>query len=260
MINSFEVDILGSGSKGNSTLIKAGNTAILIDAGLTCKRIVEGIRACDLEPEDLSGILITHEHSDHIAGLAVLSRTIPHVPIFANEKTWGQMALRKSLTNDQRKVLPRGCVLGNIRVESFKVPHDAADTVGYKLFYKNDKCTYLTDCGYITKECELAAEGSNTMILEANHDEMLLRNGSYPKFLQDRIAGVGGHLSNTTAGNFLRDLDNRPVEVFLAHLSEKNNTEPMAFTTVRNILTNAHEEKNIKIYIANQHKLVSNKK
>lgn len=259
MINSFEIDVLASGSKGNSTLIKAGNTALLIDAGISCRRIMAGIRACGLEPEDLSGILLTHEHTDHVAGLAVLSKAIPQVPIFANEKTWGQLALRRALTNEQRRVLPRGCVLGNIRVESFKVPHDAADTVGYKLFYKTDKCTYLTDCGYITKECEQAVEGAGTLILEANHDETLLRNGPYPKMLQDRIAGKWGHLSNRTAGTFLTELAARPTEVILAHLSEQNNTEAIAFNTVQEILANANEDKNIKIYVANQRNLVSNR-
>ena len=259
MINSFEVDVLASGSKGNATLIKAGNTAILIDAGISCKRIVLGLADCGLEPQDLSGILITHEHTDHVSGLAVLSKKIPDVPIFANEKTWGQLAIRKLLTNTQRRVFPRGCVLGNIRVESFKVPHDAVDTVGYKLFYKNDKCTYLTDCGYITKECEQAVEGSRTLILEANHDETLLRNGPYPKYLQDRIAGQGGHLSNTTAGKFLAKLDSRPEEVFLAHLSQQNNTRAIALKTVQEILTNAKENQNIKIYVASQQQLVSNR-
>ena len=259
MTNSFEVDVLASGSKGNSTLIRAGNTAILIDAGISCRRIVTGLAACGLEPQDLNGILITHEHTDHVAGLEVLSKKIPNVPIFANEKTWGRIAIRRNLTNQQRRVFPRGCVLGNIRVESFKVPHDAVDTVGYKLFYKNDKCTYLTDCGYITNECEQAVEGSRTLILEANHDETLLRNGPYPKMLQDRIAGRWGHLSNTTAGNFLVELLSKPEEVFLAHLSEQNNTEAIAFNTVHAILANANEDKNIKIYVANQRQLVSNK-
>ncbi len=259
MTNNFEVDVLASGSKGNSTLIRAGNTAILIDAGISCRRIIAGIRACGLEPEDLSGILVTHEHTDHVGGLEVFCKKIPGVPIFANEKTWGRLAIRRALTNDQRRVLPRGCVLGNIRVESFKVPHDAADTVGYKLFYKDDKCTYLTDCGYITGECEQAVEGSSTLILEANHDETLLRNGPYPRALQERIAGRWGHLSNTTAGNFLTSLRARPEEVILAHLSEQNNTAAIAFNTVHSILANANEDKNIKIYVANQRQLVSNK-
>ena len=259
MTNNFEVDVLASGSKGNSTLIRAGNTAILIDAGISCRRIMKGLQSCGLEPQDLSGILITHEHTDHVMGLAVLCKNIPHVPIFANEKTWGRLAVRRSLSNEQRRVFPRGCVLGNIRVESLKVPHDAADTVGYKLFYKNDKCTYLTDCGYITKECEQAVEGSNTLILEANHDETLLRNGPYPKSLQDRIAGHWGHLSNATAGKFLTELANRPEEVILAHLSEQNNTEAIAFNTVHEILANANEAKNIRIYVAHQRQLVSNR-
>lgn len=259
MTNNFEVDIIASGSKGNTTLIKAGDTAVLIDAGISCKRIAEGIRNCGLEPEDLSGILITHEHSDHIAGLRVFGKKFPSVPIFANEKTWMQIAIRKDLNPNQVRVFPRGCVLGNLRIESFKTSHDAVDPVGYKLYYKDDKCTYLTDCGYISREVKAAVEGSQTLILEANHDEDMLIHGPYPKMLQDRILGNYGHLSNTTAGKFLTGLKTLPEEVLLAHLSEQNNTHRIALSTVENILEEQNKRDAISLYVARQNTLVTNK-
>ena len=259
MTNNFEVDILASGSKGNSTLIKAGNTAVLIDAGISTKRIVEGLHNCGVEPEDLSGILITHEHRDHVAGLDVWGKRYPTVPIFANERTWCQLPCRRNFTSEQVRVFPRGCVLGNIRIESFKISHDAVDPVGYKLYYKDDKCTYLTDCGYVTKECKEAAEGSQTLILEANHDEDMLRHGSYPIMIQERILGEYGHLSNTTAGNLLVSLKHKPDEVMLAHLSEQNNTVEVAYNTVHNILEQQKETIKLALYVARQNMLVTNK-
>lgn len=257
MTNNFEVDIIASGSKGNATLIKAGNTAVLIDAGVSCKRIVEGVRSCGLEPEDLSGVLLTHEHRDHIAGLSVFGRKYAQVPIFANERTWMTIPCRREFANEQVRVLPRGCVLGNLRIESFKIPHDAADPVGYKLYFRDDKCTYLTDCGYVTKECKEAVESSSTVVLEANHDEDMLRHGPYPRVLQERILGEYGHLSNGTAGNFLVGLKEPPQEVLLAHLSEQNNTAEVALTTVRNILEQQGVE--LSLFVARQNRLVTNK-
>ncbi len=259
MNTAFEVNIIASGSRGNATLLKVGNTAVLIDAGVSCKRLTEGIRSCGLEPEDLNGVLLTHEHSDHVGGLSVFGRRYAQVPIYANEKTWMALPCRREFLPTQIRVLPRGCTLGNLRVESFKIPHDAADPVGYKLYYGDDKCTYLTDCGYITKTCEEAVEGSSTLILEANHDENMLKHGPYPLALQKRILGNYGHLSNFTAGKFLRSLKQMPQEVFLAHLSQENNTASLAAATVEDVLTEENKFSLLQLYIARQNVLVSNK-
>lgn len=258
MTNNFEVDIIASGSKGNATLIKAGDTALLIDAGTSCKKITEGLRSCGLEPEDLSAVLLTHEHTDHVAGLDVFGRKYSKVPIFANEKTWYNISCRKNFEREQVRVLPRGCILGNLRVEAFKIPHDAIDPVGYNIYYRDDKCTYLTDCGYITKTCQEAVEGSDTLILEANHDVDMLRHGPYPRILQERILGKNGHLSNQTAGEFLAGLKRPPSEVLLAHLSEKNNTAAVALQTVENILEQQGLQE-IAVFVAKQNTLVTNK-
>lgn len=255
---NFEVDILASGSKGNSTLVRAGHTAILIDAGISCRRIVQGLKACGLTPEELSGVFLTHEHKDHVAGLDVFARQHPAVPIFANEKTWSRLPVRRQLLRSQVKVIPRGCTLGDLRIAPFKIPHDAVDPVGYQIFFGDEKCTYLTDCGTITKTAEQAADGAAVLILEANHDEDMLRHGPYPYILQQRIAGKLGHLSNAAAGKFLTALDMPPLDVFLAHLSEKNNTPEAARSAVEAALAGGQRTGNITLRVAKQHGMVSN--
>ncbi|WP_432642879.1 MBL fold metallo-hydrolase [Acidaminococcus sp.] len=257
-LTNFAVAVLASGSRGNSTLIQCGQTSILIDAGISCRRIVQGLRACGLEPGELSGIFLTHEHKDHVAGLEVFAKHYSQVPIFANERTWVQLPVRRLLPRSQVRVIPRSCILGSLQIKSFRIPHDAADPVGYEIFSEKRKCTYLTDCGTITKTVEQAAKGADVMILEANHDETMLRNGPYPIALQRRILGENGHLSNRTAGQFLASLENPPREVFLAHLSEKNNTPERACQTVEDALEGASVTRKIKLYVARQQTLVSN--
>lgn len=257
-LTNFAVAVLASGSRGNSTLIQCGQTAILIDAGISCRRIVQGLRACGLEPEALSGIFLTHEHKDHVAGLDVFARHYSQIPIFANERTWAQLPVRRRLPRTQVRVIPRSCTLGSLQIKSFRIPHDAADPVGYEIFSGDEKCTYLTDCGTITKTVEQAAEGADVMVLEANHDETMLRNGPYPIALQRRIMGEDGHLSNKTAGQFLASLKAPPREVFLVHLSEKNNTPDRAYQTVKDALEGASRIRKIQLYVASQQTLVSN--
>ncbi|MCH3950177.1 MAG: MBL fold metallo-hydrolase [Acidaminococcus sp.] len=258
MHTHFEIDLLASGSKGNSALIRAGGTAILIDAGISCRRIVQGLQACGLTPEDLYGIFLTHEHRDHIAGLEVFCKHHTEIPVFANERTWEAMPLRRQLERSQMRVIPRSCTLGSLRIASFKIPHDAADPVGYQIFYGDEKCTYLTDCGVLTDTCERAVDGAEALILEANHDEEMLKAGPYPADLKRRILGREGHLSNLAAGKLLASIGKPPREVFLAHLSEVNNNPETAFHTVHDQLETAGLERQVTLYVGNQHHMVSN--
>jgi len=257
MQNKFQVNVIASGSKGNSSIIVAGNTAILIDAGISCKRIMAGIKACGLEPGDLSGILLTHEHIDHVAGLPVLSRKT-NLPIYANEKTWTAMPKRNEIARECIRVLPRDFILGNIKIESFKISHDAADPVGYCLFCGEDKCTYLTDCGFLTDSCIEAVKNAGTLILEANHDVEMLKHGPYPLVLQNRILGKKGHLSNEMAGTLLAGLEHLPQEVFLAHISHENNNPQLALNTVGEMLRQADTNEKVELYVTRQNIMVSN--
>lgn len=258
MKTSFKISVLASGSRGNAALIQVGPTAILIDAGISCRRIVQGLKERNLSPRDLGGIFLTHEHKDHIAGLEVFARTYGEVPIFASEKTWTRLPFRRTMNRDQMRVLPRSCVVGGLRIQTFSIPHDAIDPVGYEIFYNERKCTYLTDCGFVTKTCEQAVDGAEALILEANHDEDMVRGGPYPAPLKARILGQEGHLSNRAAADLLEKVDVPPEVVFLAHLSEMNNSPRLAYDTVKSVLEDNPRTRDVTLYVASQKEAVSN--
>lgn len=258
MKTSFKISVLASGSRGNAALIQVGPTAILIDAGISCRRIVQGLKERNLSPRDLGGIFLTHEHKDHIAGLEVFARTYGEVPIFASEKTWTRLPFRRTMNRDQMRVLPRSCVVDGLRIQPFSIPHDAIDPVGYEIFYNERKCTYLTDCGFVTKTCEQAVDGAEALILEANHDEDMVRGGPYPAPLKARILGQEGHLSNRAAADLLEKVDVPPEVVFLAHLSEMNNSPRLAYDTVKSVLEDNPRTRDVTLYVASQKEAVSN--
>lgn len=258
MKTSFKISVLASGSRGNAALIQVGPTAILIDAGISCRRIVQGLKERNLSPRDLGGIFLTHEHKDHIAGLEVFARTYGEVPIFASEKTWTRLPFRRTMNRDQMRVLPRSFVVGGLRIQPFSIPHDAIDPVGYEIFYNERKCTYLTDCGFVTKTCEQAVDGAEALILEANHDEDMVRGGPYPAPLKARILGQEGHLSNRAAADLLEKVDVPPEVVFLAHLSEMNNSPRLAYDTVKSVLEDNPRTRDVTLYVASQKEAVSN--
>lgn len=257
-MTDFEISVLASGSKGNATLLRAGGTSILIDAGISCRRLVQGLRSCGVEPEELAGVFLTHEHRDHVAGLEIFCKHHA-VPVFANERTWRGVQCRSLLPRTLIKAFPRTLELGRLRVESFHTSHDALDPVGYCFYLGKRKCTYLTDCGFVTKECLTAAEGAECIILEANHDVDLLVSGPYPRELQQRILGRRGHLSNEMAGELLMKLPKLPEELFLAHLSQENNTPDTALSTIRRMLCGLPGFNEMKIYVTSQEAMVSNK-
>lgn len=255
MSDTFAVKVIASGSRGNSTIIKTGDTAVLVDAGISCKRIVTALRDSGLEPSDLSAVLLTHEHIDHVNGLKVFAKNNA-VPIYATEKTWQNYKDRSSIKRELIRVIPRKFTVGNLDIEPFSIPHDAADPVGYMLRCGSEKCTYLTDCGYVTATCQAAVEGAKVLILEANHDVEMLKHGSYPVELQERILGPLGHLSNKAAGFMLAQLQQLPQEIFLAHLSAENNRPDLALATVQELL--GQSLTGTDIYVTNQKEAINN--
>ncbi len=228
---------LYSGSSGNSQFIQAGNTKILVDAGLSGKRIQQAIEGIGEKLNEIQGIFITHEHSDHIHGVGVLSRRF-NIPIYANEKTWIAMQpLLGEIKSENIRIIEGGVEIGELFIQAFDISHDAVNPVGYKIFNKNKKISLLTDTGCVNDDIKKHIEDSDLLLIESNHDEDMVLLGSYPWPLKRRVLGEFGHMSNSLAGTLLSEVLKKGTEiVLLAHLSKENNFPQLAYKTVENIL------------------------
>ena len=232
---------LASGSSGNSYLVKSESTSILVDAGISGKKIFERLNAFGVcgYPD---GVLITHEHTDHIQGLPALMKKGIH--IYANDGTAGAIFNDPSKADLFRIVTGESFNIGDIRVSSFPVSHDAAEPVGFSFEREGACISIVTDTGYVNDECLRYMEKADILILESNHDENMLRIGRYPWFLKQRILGSEGHLSNEAAAEAVAGIFTRENEcgaskyrkLLLAHLSKENNFPEMAMATMSNIL------------------------
>lgn len=230
---------IASGSSGNSIFVGTEHTKVLIDAGLSGKCITERLAALQVAGDTIDALFITHEHTDHIKGAGILSRRFD-IPIYATQGTW--LAMEKQLG----KIAPKNkcfvypgetCVVNDICVHPFSIPHDALEPVGYSMETENHKMTIATDLGHVTEEIKSQLLESEIVLLEANHDEEMVKCGSYPWNLKQRILGDNGHISNETAGNLLCDIMSQKLKyVFLGHLSEENNHPHLAYETVKQIL------------------------
>jgi len=234
--SQFSVHALASGSSGNATLVRAGRLTLLIDVGLPMRKLAAALLIYGLTPTDLHGALITHEHSDHVLSAHALSQRFG-VPLIASDKTLQAIFAQKAQT--PHRVLPPGdrWTLGEIQIETFPIPHDAADPVGINIVHmpSRQKVSHLTDVGHITPTIREAIRGANLLVLEANHDVKRLQGGGYTGHLKARILGDNGHLSNEAAANLLCEhaLTHGPHTVWLAHLSKENNTPKLALGYAR---------------------------
>ena len=217
---------LASGSSGNAMLVSCGGTHVLVDAGVSARRITGGLAALGVAPGELSAILVTHEHHDHIAGLAVLTKRV-RVPIVATAPTCRRICYKVPFVDDlvQEQEAGTGFQLGSLWVESFPTPHDAAGSVGYVISGAGSRMALCTDLGYVTPEVLAAVEGCDLLVCETNHDEDWVRTGPYPYSLKQRILGDYGHLSNEAGAELAaRAVEGGTRAVVLAHLSQQNNT------------------------------------
>ena len=232
----IEFTVLSSGSTGNATVVRNEETTLLIDAGFSARRVDELLKERDMTGDQLDGILVTHEHSDHIKGLGAMARKY-NLPIYANEKTWE--AMNRSIgeiAEENRVVMDSGEVkdFGSLRVESFGISHDAAEPVGYSFYDGDEKLSVATDLGYVSEKVKQAISDSDVLVLEANHDIELLRMGRYPWNIKRRILGDMGHLSNEASGEALSEiLTGDTKRCYLAHLSRDHNMMDLAKMTVR---------------------------
>jgi phosphoribosyl 1,2-cyclic phosphodiesterase len=236
----IETAVLSSGSKGNSTYIRAGEYSVLIDAGLSGKALEQRMETLDLKAEDLNALLITHEHKDHIKGVGILSRRYD-IPIYANDGTWAaaESELGK-IKAENRRVFTGDFIIGDLKFSPYVISHDASQPVGYVCYAGSKKIVLATDTGIMNQKMIAKIKGADFFVLESNHDLEMLMTGKYPYFLKNRIKGQKGHLSNDDTAALLPALikDNFPT-VVLAHLSEENNNPKVAYITVNNALKEA---------------------
>lgn len=234
---------LASGSSGNAALVSCGQTHILLDAGISARRITTALRALGVDPHQLSGVLITHEHTDHISGLTTLTKQL-NLPVFATAPTLDALA-RKIPAIPQNRLgrffAPgEAFPLGELWVEPFATSHDAACSVGYAINGGDSRLVLCTDLGYISPEVKRAVAGCDLLVCEANHDEEWVRTGPYPYYLKERVLGRRGHLSNEAGAQLaLLAAQNGARTILLAHLSEENNTPAHALEVVGRTLRQA---------------------
>lgn len=235
----LEFCTIASGSSGNCTYIGTEYTKILIDAGVSGKRIEEGLAELKLTGGEIDALFITHEHLDHIKGAGILSRRFD-IPVFATADTWTAMegALGKIAPGNRRIVYAdEVCPINDLCVKPFAIPHDAAEPVGYTVCCGDKKVALATDIGHVTDTIRENITDSDLLLLESNHDVELLQKGGYPRHLKQRILGEKGHLSNRAAGELLAEVMCGKLKyVFLGHLSEENNDPHLAYETVEAIL------------------------
>lgn len=231
----FNFCSLYSGSSGNCLFIETENTKLLIDAGVSLKKIEEGLDKVNVEPSSLNGILVTHEHSDHIKSLGSLSKKFD-IPVFANQKTFDAMPKQVEKISDKNihkfNVNEKFCI-NDIEINPFSIYHDAADPCGFNFFSQNKKISIATDIGHMDKVILEKLENSVFLLLEANYDPEVLKYTKYPFVLKQRIAGPNGHLPNEMAGKVINYLSNSGLKTaMLGHLSKESNFPALAYQTV----------------------------
>ncbi|HEU5233976.1 MAG TPA: MBL fold metallo-hydrolase [Terriglobales bacterium] len=237
--------VLASGSRGNTAVLSSSGTSILIDAGISCRETLRRMRGAGEDPAQLSAIVITHEHSDHVSGLGVLARKLK-IPVYITGHThqeWqrsvrGPATTQAALYEDDDKAHLDRCehfragerfTIGDIEVLPFTIPHDAADPVGFLFRTEGIKIGMATDLGYMPASVKIHLRGCDALVLESNHDLEMLRGGPYPWSVKQRVMSRVGHLSNDSLAEFFStDYDGGAAFLVLAHLSEANNHPELA--------------------------------
>ena len=233
--------VLGSGSKGNALYIESGQTAILIDAGFSGKEIARRLAIHGKEMDGLDGLFLTHEHGDHIQGAGVISRRC-RLPVHANQGTF--QGSDKKLGKLHKRVefeTGKAVQLQDMEVRSFRISHDTLDPVGYLVSDGKVSIACCTDTGKVSHLIASRLSGCDALVLEFNHDPVMLKQGPYPLFLQQRVRSSQGHLANEDAASFLKTLLHVKLQyLILAHLSETNNTAELAFKSASTVMKPEH--------------------
>ncbi len=239
--------VLASGSKGNCTVIISDEAKIIIDMGISYQTLKKSLEEDSLSLNDFTGILITHCHKDHTNGLASLvkhTRLKVYIPIKMYD------SLKELISRDDCIFIEDNFKINDLKIELIHTSHDAPASVGYIIENNNKSLVYVTDTGYINRKYLTKMIKKECYIIESNHDEKMLMDGPYPRFLKERVISDKGHLSNTTTAKYLQKIiGNNTKMIVLAHLSETNNTEELAYNTTKDLLS----DKSIEILVARQH-------
>ena len=230
--------VLGSGSKGNCTLVESGSTRLLIDDGFSGKEIVARLAGLGIAPETLTAIVVTHEHDDHIKGIGVLARRL-NLPVYANAATHRAAERRVGTLPSRREFgVGEAFALGDLQIHPFSVSHDTVDPVGFVVSNGTSSLGYCTDTGKITQLIRHHLQKCQALVLEANHDVQMLQDGPYPLPLKQRVLSSKGHLANGESVDLAARLaEDRLQLLVLAHLSEINNHPDLVLQEVRRRLT-----------------------
>ena len=230
----MKVVILGSGSKGNSTLIVEKKLKILIDVGFSYPKMKMLLEKYNYEPSEIDAILITHTHKDHISGLSSFVKK-NQVKVYANEILYKELS--KTIDEEYLILVDSEFYIDNLLVNTINTSHDSVGSVGFIIENSNKSMVYITDTGYINQKNLKKIINKNLYIMESNHDVTMLMNGPYPHILKQRVLSDKGHLSNELAGNYLRDIIGIDTKkIVLAHLSETNNCAEIALDTNKEII------------------------
>lgn len=255
----MKIVTLGSGSKGNCTVVATDNTALLIDAGLPIHEIETKLVSLGISPTNIDAILVTHEHSDHIKSIDRFSKKYG-TRVYAHNSEWPALNTKFKYIEPQNKIAfdDNDFFVGDMTVSNFKLSHDSYYCVGYSIYHQGAKFSIATDLGVCTPQIIEKLKGSNIVLLEANHDEILLANNSrYPVTLKRRILSSKGHLSNKASADVISQLVGGTNQIILGHLSEENNSPVHAYNQIKAFLAQKGiiEGKNIFIDVATQHRI-----
>lgn len=236
---AFKFCSFASGSSGNCYMIKNDNHAILIDAGISGKKIFQGLEDAGVPLENVHGLLITHEHIDHVKSLPIVTKKLPNIMAYANKATWE--AIERPVADAKRALFTTGedFYIKDFLIRPFSISHDAAEPVGFSIYHEEKQISIVTDIGYMTEDIFNEIKDADLLLLEANHEEEILLMGSYPYNLKRRILGEKGHLSNVSAGQCLCNIieaNPKKRRILLGHLSRENNDPSVALLAVKNAL------------------------
>ncbi len=252
----FKFCSLYSGSSGNCSLIETNKSKVLVDAGSSAKKITEALAEKSINIKDIDAILVTHEHSDHVKSIGILSSKY-NIPVYANSETWLAMPdISKKVFDNCKKTFEIGndFKIKDLKVHSFSIPHDAKNPCGFNFYNNKKKISIATDIGHITDDIIENLSNSCFALLEANYDPHLLKYSKYPYMLKSRISGPNGHLSNSETGTLISILAKSGLNsALLGHLSKENNFPELAYkTVVEELIQHKFDENAISLGVANR--------